>query len=236
VSQVYGADARAVDKKAALAPAQTNSSPLPRELPDILRAEQRRLEGIRLPPGYRFFPDRDRETYSRFIEWTMGAGNPDSWFATLTFRDFVSDYRAGKMLERWTGRMSEAVYSRCRRLEESRSVSGLKWIAATEWQKRDVIHFHLVLIANGLADLSRKRWERRWENHGGGFARLYDADIHAAPYLSKYLNKSRGGEIRWGGAWTGITPPASLDPGANSLFNTRDPGADCQVGAPLRSA
>ncbi|GAH99892.1 unnamed protein product, partial [marine sediment metagenome] len=49
------------------------------------------------------------------------------------------------------------------------------------------------------ADLSRKRWEKRWENHGGGFARLYDADIHAAPYLSKYLNKSRGGEIRWGG-------------------------------------
>ena len=188
---------------------QTNLSLLPQEL----RAERRRLQGIRLPAGYRFFPDRDRETYSRFIEWTMGAGNPDSWFATLTFRDYVSEYRAGKMLGRWTGRMAEALSTRSGRLKESRDANDLRWIAATEWQKRDVIHFHLVLTANGLADLSRKRWEGRWEKRGGGICRIYDADLYAAPYLSKYLNKSRGGEIWWGGAWRGITPPASLDPG-----------------------
>jgi len=182
-------------------------------LPQELRAEERRLQGIRLPPGYRFFPDRERETYSRLIEWQMGAGNPDSWFATLTFRDYTSEYRAGKMVDRWTGRLSEALSARDRRLQESRTASELRWMVATEWQKRDVIHFHLVLTANGLADLSRKRWEGRWENRGGGFARLYNAETHLAPYLSKYLNKSRGGEIRWGGAWTGITPPASLDPG-----------------------
>ncbi|MBA7686999.1 hypothetical protein ES703_95459 [subsurface metagenome] len=202
----------------------SRSSPEPcgvwgRGLPQELRAERRRLQGIRLPPGYRFFPDRERETCSRLIEWQMSAGNPESWFATLTFKDYTSEYRAGKMLERWTGQMSEAVYARCRRLKESRDANDLRWIAATEWQKRDVIHFHLVLTANDLADLSRKRWEGRWEKRGGGICRLYDADDHLAPYLSKYLNKSRGGELRWGGTWRGITPPASIDPGPQGSWS-----------------
>ena len=48
---------------------------------------------------------------------------------------------------------------------------------------------------------------------GGGFARLYDADPGAAPYLAKYMNKSRGGELRLGGAWQGINPPGAVDPG-----------------------
>ncbi len=173
-------------------------------LPEILNAERRLLEGIRLPAGHRYFPDRERETWARFIAWSMNLENSESWFCTYTFKYYIYEYKANMMIDKHLARMTEAL--------KHKGGSRLRYFVATEWQKRDVIHFHSLLTANGLGQLSRKRWETRWGQMGGGFARLYDAEYGAAPYLAKYMNKSRGGELRLGGAWQGINPPGAIDP------------------------
>lgn len=178
-------------------------------LTEVLNKERRLLEGIRLPEGNRYFPDRERETYARFINWSTNLKGEDSLFGTYTFRDYVSHYKANKMINRHLARMTEAL--------RHSGGNRLRYFVATEWQIRDVIHFHSLLTANGLGNLSRKRWEARWEHMGGGFARIYDADLGSAPYLAKYLNKSRGGELRIGGAWLGINPPGSIDSGVVNI-------------------
>jgi hypothetical protein len=156
-----------------------------------------------LPAGHRFFQDCERETWARLIEWSMRIGAADSWFITLTFKNYVSETRAVKQLNAWLSKLCDAYLSET-------GVRGLRWFVAQEWQKRDVIHFHLILSGVRLADLSRKRWESRWEGMGGGFARIYPARVKAAPYLAKYTSKSRGGEMRRGGTWQGISPPRAL--------------------------
>jgi len=157
-----------------------------------------------LPAGHRFFHDCERETWARIIEWSMKVGNVDSWFVTLTFKNYVSVKRAVWFLNTWLSALCDAYLSKT-------GARGLRWFVAQEWQKRDVIHFHLILSGVRLADLSRKRWESRWEGIGGGFARIYPARTKAAPYLAKYSSKSRGGEMRRGGTWQGISPPRALD-------------------------
>lgn len=184
----------------------TNIIPSP-ELPEYLtNTELRQLRGIRKPEGYRYFPDRERETWARYIAWSMGLKNSDSVFATYTFKNYLSEYKANKMIDKHLARMTESV--------NHKGGSRLRYFVATEWQVRDVIHFHALLTTDGPGVLSRKSWEQRWEHMGGGFARLYDAELSAAPYLAKYMNKKRlGGGIRLGGAWQGINPPGALDPG-----------------------
>jgi hypothetical protein len=156
----------------------------------------------KLTPGHRFFYDCDRETWARLIEWSMGAAGASSWFVTLTFKNHLRVPWAVKMLNTWLSALCDAYES----LTGSR---GLRWIVAQEWQKRDVIHFHLILSGVRLDELSRKRWEHRWEGVGGGFARIYDARKKAAPYLAKYCSKAQGGTMRQGGTWRGISPPRS---------------------------
>ena len=173
-------------------------------LPEQLRQERRICEGIRLPAGHRFYWDAERETWARFLDWMVNLKDTDSWFGTYTFRDYVLPARANKMMYRHLARLRTSV--------NHKSGGRLKYAVATEWQKREVIHFHTILNAQGLGSLSRKSWEARWENSGGGFAQLYDADKGAAPYLAKYLNKQRGGEITFGGAWLGTKPPKALTP------------------------
>lgn len=164
----------------------------------------RRTRGIRLPEGYRFFSDAERETWARFIEWSMfHPKGVEVWFITHTFVNYVHPGRAEAMCNRWLSRLNQALIDKtggCR----------LRWIRATEWQSRGVIHYHLLALGCGLTSLSRKSWEERWKARGGGFCRIYDADLHAAPYLAKYLNKSRGGELQWGGSWLGLYVPGSV--------------------------
>lgn len=157
-----------------------------------------------LPAGHRYFNDCERESWARIIEWSMKAGGVDSWFVTLTFKDYVSEKRAVLMLNTWLSKLCDAYLSKI-------GVRGCRWFVAQEWQKRDVIHFHLILSGVRLAELSRKRWESRWSGIGGGFARIYPARVQAAPYLAKYSSKSRGGEMRRGGTWQGISPPRALN-------------------------
>ncbi|GAJ13128.1 unnamed protein product, partial [marine sediment metagenome] len=156
----------------------------------------------RLPAGNRFFPDPEREVLARAIDWTLKKGGDSALFATLTFKHYVSPYRAEKQLRRWLARAQQS-------LKDSGGYS-LKSFCATEWQQRAVIHYHVLLIGHGLGSLSRKRLESRWESMGGGYARCYDADRKAAPYLAKYTSKALGGDMKWGGDWRGLRFPTSV--------------------------
>jgi hypothetical protein len=157
-----------------------------------------------LPRGHRFFQDCQRETFARFIEWGLWSGHPkpDVWFVTLTFKTFIEGWKSWVLLKRWLGHLRQGF--------EDKGGCQLRWICATEWQKRDVVHFHLLVSGVGLNNLSRKRWELRWEtsDRNSGFGRIYNADRKIAPYLAKYMNK--GGELSRGGYWRGLITPGSV--------------------------
>lgn len=155
-----------------------------------------------LPAGNRYFPDPEREIMARAISWTMEKGGDSAIFATLTFKNEVPLARGNKMARRWLAKAQQSL--------TDKGGGQLKSFCATEWQNRGVIHYHLLLVGNGLGTLSRKRLEHRWEAEGGGFARCYEADRKAAPYLAKYTSKRLGGEVDWGGSWQGLNIPASV--------------------------
>lgn len=155
-----------------------------------------------LPPGHRFFPDCEREQCARWLDWAFKRSG-DAFFFTNTYRTFVSEYKASHMINRWLARLSQSH-------KDKTGAGGTKSFVATEWQQRDVIHYHLLVLGAELGSLSRKRWESRWWASGGGYARGYDAVMKAAPYLAKYMNKQRGGELQIGGAWLGSMPPKAI--------------------------
>lgn len=156
----------------------------------------------KLPAGHKFFPDCERETLARMIEYSVTRSGEASWFVTLTFPGFLSEARAYGLLTTWLCRLQEAY-------KVLTGVRGLRWFVAQEWQKRGVIHFHLVLSGARLDSLSRMRWENRWQGISGGFARIYPARVKSAPYLAWYASKAQGGAVKQGGTWRGITFPKS---------------------------
>jgi len=158
----------------------------------------------RLPAGHRFFIDCLRESYARMIEWSVSREDNSGWFVTSTFKTYEPLRRAYRDRDIWLGRLALGLVQ---------SGGGwLKWICATEWQIREVVHLHLLVFGRGIGLLSRKRWECRWESldRNTGFCRIYDANKKAAPYLAKYTSKSLGGEIQWGGTWRGLIVPTSV--------------------------
>lgn len=167
-----------------------------------------------LPPGHRFFPDCKRETYARWIEWGIWSGHPKPhvWFVTLTFKTYVYDSRSYGILLKWLRHLRQGYEDRPAASKTAGLTRGgqLRWIIATEWQVRNVIHYHLLISGVGLSELSRKRWEVRWMtgDRNAGFCRVYDADRNAAPYLAKYIQK--GDELQRGGYWRALTTPNSV--------------------------
>ena len=184
--------------------------------------ENRKCRRKTLPAGHRYFFDCLREQNARRIAWMMRIQNHESWFVTLTFKNFIHENRARQLLKRWIYSLTIAYGHVVSDLDVSGSC-GLKWVYAQEWQKRHVIHFHLIISGVRLGSLSRIRWEGRWsamksEDSTGkyvfpcGFARIYKAEPKAAPYLAKYVGKTDapGNALEWGGSWQGNTAPASL--------------------------
>jgi len=196
----------------------------------------------RLPPGHRFFPDCQRETYARWIQWAMWSGHPkpDVWFATYTFKTYVHERRAFIILKTFLAHLDQG-YHKKPTLPNTiglRRTGRLRWIAAIEWQVRNVIHYHLLISGQGLNELSRKRWEVRWMtgDRNAGYCRIYPADIKAGPYLAKYINK--GGDLLRGGYWRGLKTPKSVsccqptsdvDPGFNRPLG---PSVESRQGIP----
>ncbi len=144
-------------------------------------------------------------SWLRLLEWSMAVEGDSHWFVTQTFRNELPEARAKHLSDRWLARLSQATFA----LTGHR----LRWVRVREWQRRGVVHFHLLVSTGGLALQSRKRWEERWQVQGGGLIRIYNAEEGAAPYLAKELNKSAGGDLELGGFWRGLHPPAALSNG-----------------------
>ena len=188
-----------------------------------LKAVTTEYRKVKLPMGHRYYNDCYREQAARLVSWSMGKYPNDCWFMTCTFKDYKYLIKAERWIQRYISRLNSAFKS-------SNPAAPLKSIYSVEWQQRDVIHFHLLILGKGLGDLSRKRWERRWQIIGGGFAACYEAVDKAAGYLVKHQIKDHPGSgLNLGGTWRDITPPKSLSRccgialngssgGANSLF------------------
>jgi hypothetical protein len=162
---------------------------------------------VNLPKTHIFFSDCLRENYARFIQWSITRKSSQAWFVTQTFKREEHHRSADTMYRIWAGRLTQGLIDRggCQ----------LRWIRASEWQLRNVIHFHSLVQGIGLDRLSRKSWEDRWEslNWNTGFCRIYDADLKSAPYLAKYTSTRLGGQLEWGGYWQGLSVPASVSCG-----------------------
>jgi hypothetical protein len=158
----------------------------------------------KFPQGHRFYYDCLREQEARLLEWLVHRFSGDCWFFTQTFKSYVAAGYAQLLKTRFLSRLKQA-YSELSRADLLRSIS------STEWQQRDVIHFHLLIFGTGLGVLSRKRWEHRWQMISGGFAANYQAELKAARYLVKHQIKDRlDSNLDFGGSWRGITPPRSV--------------------------
>lgn len=113
---------------------------------------------------------------------------PLDWFCTFTFKDPVHPEQANRRYHRFLRILNE--YRFGKRFREKGL--GVLSVNATEWQKREVLHFHSV-IGGGLQDVDRFAWMELW-NRDNGFARIFPYDPAGAPgYVSKYVVK--GGEI-----------------------------------------
>jgi hypothetical protein len=76
---------------------------------------------------------------------------------------------------------------------------GVNWVRAEEFQRRGAIHFHALIGSSRLAPLYRVAWARKWEELGGGFARI--EAIREAESVRRYVTKyvTKGGQIDIGG-------------------------------------
>jgi len=175
----------------------------------------------KLPMGHRFYQDCYREQSARLIDWTLSKYPGDAWFMTCTFKDYKKLIQAESWISKYIGRMYQAY-------KTQNSAGMLKSIYSVEWQQRNVVHFHLLILGEGLGVLSRKRWERRWQMIGGGFAACYEAENKAAEYLVKHqIKENPSGGLNFGGTWRDITPPKSLSKCCSKALNGSSGRASC---------
>ncbi len=117
------------------------------------------------------------------------------WFCTFTFVAPIHPEAADKAFRHFGNVLNRHIYGKRWR---SRPPFGTRWIRATEWQKREVIHFHALF--SGIQDHSpyfAQKFEKVWlEQMECGYARidLLRGDQQAAKaYCTKYITKD--GEI-----------------------------------------
>lgn len=159
---------------------------------------------IKLPYNHKYFQDCFRETYARMIAWNMSFKSQQSWFGSFTFKREIPKDFGYKLLHQFLYNLYNS---------HQQTVVGtrpLRWIIAEELQIRKVIHFHVLMLAESLDLLSRKRFKYRWESLHNitGFCKILPALEGAAPYLSKYITKDAG--LTMGGYWKGIKYPKTV--------------------------
>lgn len=115
---------------------------------------------------------------------------PWDWFATLTFRGDPHPEQADKVFRVWVSKLNRRLYG----VRWSKYGKGLRWIRATELQRRGVIHYHALLGGDRLAQERRLDWMDEWDRLAG-HARIEVPESAGAvvSYCSKYVVK--GGEI-----------------------------------------
>lgn len=183
-----------------------------------------------LPIGIkRYLSDPVANAWANFIR----ANGPWHWFASFTFKRFLSVQEAEGAFREWMRRLRQAIPS-------SRGMARVRYVLALEYQHRGAIHLHALLSHPRLFDMNRRRWSLKWERvvtardlkagcqvvqgEVRGMARIYPARARSAPYVAKYISK--GGQMTIGGfRHVGINPHqlATRRPG-NSFHGGRRDG------------
>jgi hypothetical protein len=156
-----------------------------------------------LPHGHHHFPDCLRETWTRWILWTMTRKNTDTWFVSLSFKKETGRQKAFGTAKAWLRNLEMSYFHQT-------GNDRLRWILVEGWQMRMVIHYHLLVMGEALNVLSRKRWEHRWKSLTSftDNAVIHNAEAESAPYLAMHIRES--GDVQWGGWWQGLKTPKSL--------------------------
>ena len=117
---------------------------------------------------------------------------PWEWFVTLTFTDDIHPEAAMKSMRVWLSKLNREVFGH---RWHKKPPYGVYWVAAIEYQKRGVIHLHLLI--NGVGETRRLTYMDIWAEMGNknGWARVEPVETNNAVsmYLSKYVTKD--GEI-----------------------------------------
>lgn len=133
--------------------------------------------------------------------WTTFLGQWEwDWFCTLTFRDMVHPEAAEKRFRLLVNLMNRELYGS----RWYKRHLGLKWVCATEYQRRGVIHFHA--LCSDVSQLRRLSYMDKW-NELAGYARI--EEVHNTDAVYRYVSKYviKGGEITLGGALRGLPLP-----------------------------
>ena len=140
-----------------------------------------------LPQGSETLPSKVREGWVDLLgryQW--------DWFVTLTFRNCIHPEAAEKRFRVWLNQLNRQLYGQ----RWSKKGQGVYWAKALEWQKRNVIHFHLLMsdVQNLNETLRRLSAMDKWRDLAG-FARIEvpKQQMCVARYCAKYVIK--GGEI-----------------------------------------
>src|SRR2546427_12496440 len=112
------------------------------------------------------------------------------YFYTQTFREEVHPERAAKVFEVAMRKMARELFGAGWR----RGSDKLIWVRGTEYQQRDVLHYHVLLQGKGLDTWQWKNWSRWcWEAMGFLKVEIPRSQSDVCAYLSKCV--VRGGEI-----------------------------------------
>jgi len=123
-----------------------------------------------------------------YVEWIMPLSDWQ-WYCHFTFKNPVHPEQANRRFLRFTRDINKALFGK----RYGENGQGVSWVRGQEWQKRDVIHFH-VLHGGGVSVLRRLTYMDRWyEDNGIARIQPYDKDKGAVYYMVKYILK--GGEI-----------------------------------------
>jgi hypothetical protein len=118
------------------------------------------------------------------------------WFCTFTFKDRIHPEAAEKAFRVWINKLNNHLYGRKWR---NRAPDGVTWVRGLEWQKRGVIHYHVLL--SGALGAVPSIWSDVWHlTMGMGFADivpLKDNQEAVKAYVTKYVCK--GGELDFSG-------------------------------------
>lgn len=108
---------------------------------------------------------------------------PWQWYCTLTFKVEKHPEAADKAFRYAINKLNKKIfgnnYARSKKL-------AVQWVRALEWQKRDVIHFH-VLVTN-VGTTSRDELKKLWEEFGFSKIDVY-FDDGAIEYVLKDIVK-----------------------------------------------
>ena len=124
------------------------------------------------------------------------------WWCTLTFRGNPSSDYANKLFRCWMHKLNRKTFGN----NYYKRGEGLRWIRGTELQKREAVHFHVLVSSDAVP--SRAEAKAYWVKLAGD-AKVaeYDPSRGAAYYLVKEY--AANGNIDLGGTWSCVPPMLS---------------------------